>query len=153
MLHFNGTLQTKTESGNRKDFYLHFKCSLVDQDISYIHGRMTGNQRRGGFWVTLLRQQTCSWWWSRSLWPCLRVTGTRWSLWAARLISLYTHAWKKNRQKSTNTYYIFRKVHRKNKNDTREVFLRYEKLKHDTVCPACVDICPLCWWLKCKKLI
>lgn len=37
----------------------------------------------------VFRQQTCFWSWSRSLWLCLRATGTRWSLLVERLISPY----------------------------------------------------------------
>lgn len=43
----------------------------------------------------VLRQQTCFLSWSRSLWLCLRATGTQWSLLVELLISPYKLAWKR----------------------------------------------------------
>lgn len=46
----------------------------------------------------IIRQQTCSWLWSCSLWPCLRATGTRLSLLVEHLISPYKLAYKKDKK-------------------------------------------------------
>lgn len=56
--------------------------------------KSVGNNNKKGWWawVAVLRQQTCSWSWSHSLWPCQHVTGIQWSLSAGRPISLYKHA-------------------------------------------------------------
>lgn len=57
--------------------------------------KIHAGNRKGRSRQWFIRRQTCSWLWSRSSWPCLRVTGTRWSLSAERLISLYKRALKK----------------------------------------------------------
>lgn len=54
--------------------------------------------------VKILMQQTCSWLWTRSLWLCLRGTGTRWLLLVERLIALYKLSWKKKNKKRGETF-------------------------------------------------
>jgi len=61
----------------------------------------------------VLRSQTCSWCWSRSSWPCLRATGTRWSLLAERLISLYICSWRRTKKRQKETHYISANTYRK----------------------------------------
>ena len=71
--------------------------------IEKLQKNLCWQQKRLGrrFWFMVFRQQTCSWLWSRSLWPCRHATGIQWSLLVERLISLYTHAYRGRERRKT----------------------------------------------------